>query len=149
MRSSRWARVPGALPCVRVHELVEDVGRLPGETAWWGAVEPNRDRELCHLHALGFGPSGLRELRRVGPGGLIRGVECIVVPLHASWRPYQQPDNRAAVTLRAVRRFGNGSDLLTRYIVKYEVKNRDAVHIESGDIGRFLATAHGVLAHAG
>lgn len=58
-------------------------------------------------------------------------------------------DASRGATLRAVRRFANGSDSLTRYVVKYEVKNRDTVHIESGDIGPFLATAHGVLAHAG
>jgi hypothetical protein len=104
---------------------------------------------LCHLHALGIGSPMLRGLRRVGPGGLISGIERIVVPLDSAWRPYRQPDNKAAVTLRAVRRFGNGSDSLTRYVVKYEVKNRDTVHIESGDIGRFLATTHGVLVHAG
>ena len=66
--------------------------------------------------------------------------------------PYVQPDNRAAVTLRAVRRFGNGTDSLTAYIVKYEVKDRNAVHIETGDIGRFLGAVQGlqgVLAHAG
>jgi hypothetical protein len=125
----------------QVHDLVERVGNLRDETAWWGAVERNRDRELCHLHALGVGSPVLRGLRRVGPGGLVGGIERIVLPLHSAWRPFVQPDNRAAVTLRAVRRFGNGNDSLTRYIVKYEVKDREAAHIESGDIGRFLATA--------
>lgn len=132
----------------QVHDLVERVGDLRDETAWWGAVERNRDRELCHLHALGVGPPALRALRRVGPDGLVGDIERIVVPLHAAWRPFVQPDNRAAVTLRAVRRFGNGTDSLTRYIVKYEVKDREAVHIESGDIGRFLPSAKGVAAHA-
>ncbi len=123
----------------QVYELVEDVCVLRGETAWWGAVEQNRDRELCHLHALGIGPAALQAPRRVGPDGLISGIERLVTPLHAAWRPYVQPDNRAAVTLRAVRRYGSGVDSLTRYVVKYEVKDRNAAHIESGDLGRFLA----------
>ena len=54
--------------------------------------------------------------------------------------------------LRAVRRFGNGTDSLTAHIVKYEVKDRNAVHIESGDIGRLLSGVQGVqgvFAYAG
>lgn len=121
-----------------VSELVEERAGERGQTAWLGAVEPNRDRELCHLHALGMGPTSLREPRRTGPDGLISAIAQLVTPLHSGWRPYQQPDNRGSATLRAVRSFGNGPDSLTAYFVKYSHKERDAAQIEVGDVGRFL-----------
>lgn len=132
----------------QVHDLVERVGDLRDETAWWVRLSATATGSCAICTRLGWGPPALRALRRVGPNGLVGDIERIVVPLHAAWRPFVQPDNRAAVTLRAVRRFGNGTDSLTRYIVKYEVKDREAVHIESGDIGRFLPSAKGVAAHA-
>jgi hypothetical protein len=130
-----------------VHGLVEEAIGHGGlaQTAWLGAIEPNRDRELCHLHALGLGPASMRQPRRVGSGGLIAGIEDLVEPLHASWRPYVQPDNRAAVTLRAVRAFGNGPDSLTRYFTKYAHKDRDAAQIEVGDVARFFRSSQVVL----